>query len=99
MANIKETLTKGLISLKKKKEEKKEVPIAYEESPYPYGTRLSLQKEQLEDLGIDVAKLSVGNEVLIVGKATIDTIRQSDSKNSESKELCLQITDLKIDEE
>lgn len=101
MASMKDALTKGLVSMKRKKEEVKKLsePCESLEDTYPYGTRLNLQKDQIEALGLDLTDLKVGGEMVMVAKVSVESVRMSEGKSSYSRELSLQITDMKLTEE
>ena len=73
---------------------------------YPYNLKLSLQKEDLENLKINTNDFKPDDNVVIVAKSKVfriistindDTmINGNDFKYEDNKELCLQITDMNI---
>lgn len=65
---------------------------------YPWGLRLRLQREQLEALGIDVAKLEVGADVRLQAVCSVVSVSQERSKGQDARQgLDLQVTKLGID--
>lgn len=83
------------------RKEKTEVcsPCAMPQEQYPYGLRLHLDTEQLEQLGVDKLP-AVGTEVTIVAKATVNNVHESTTDGSAGKQayrsVGLQITDLAL---
>lgn len=59
---------------------------------YPYGTSISLDNELCEALELD--DLKVGDEVMIMGKAFVDSKSEYSDKNSSNKSVRLQLTSL-----
>jgi hypothetical protein len=64
---------------------------------YPYNLRIHLDREQLEQLGI-TSLPAVGTEVMLIAKATVNSVHESTTDNGASKSayrsVGLQITDL-----
>jgi len=86
-----------MISLKVKNKEKLKtagVAISKPSEPqYPYGTRLELNEETLEKLGIEDA--DVGDVFEITAKAKVVSASESKYENEKARQnMCLQITDL-----
>ena len=61
---------------------------------YPYGTSINLEKELIDELGIDA--LALGDVVEVRGFAFVDSKSEHSSKEYESKDMRLQLTSLKI---
>ncbi len=66
--------------------------------PYPYGLEISLEKESIEKLGLDIDDFSIGGKVNIMCIAEITSLSQSASKNNENLNVRLQITDMGMGE-
>jgi hypothetical protein len=99
MASLKETLDKGLVSLKMPSfKPKKSEPDCCPEEIYPYGTSIELRKEQITALGLKLEDLAVGQVLTLTGKARLQLMSESENTDSYSQQLTLQITDLKITE-
>lgn len=62
---------------------------------YPYGTRIELQDESLNALGIKELP-EVGSIMMIECKVTVVGARQSASENNTTRTLELQITDMDL---
>lgn len=62
---------------------------------YPYGTRLDLDKEALDKLGITDMP-AVGTKMMLEAKVTVIGSRQSASDKSEHRSIELQITDMEL---
>jgi major coat protein len=79
----------------KPKTEAECAPCSYPREDYPYGLRLHLDTQQLEQLGIDKLP-DVGSEVTIVAKAKVTTVNQGASEHDKKtfRNVGLQITDL-----
>lgn len=92
-------LTSLKISKKEMKDREKEAQIsigAPDGERYPYGTRLDLDDETLDKLGIDKLP-SVGATMMIEAKVTVIGSRQSATKERTNRALELQITDMEIE--
>lgn len=91
-----------LQSMKRTKSEMKSTsgaePVSLNENPYPYGLEITLEKESVEKLGLDINDFSIGGKVDIVCTAEITSLSQSASKNDENLSVRLQITDLNMGE-
>ena len=89
----------GMVSLKRTKAEKKENgggPVPSNIDPdYDYGTRISLNKTSLDKLGIDTLP-KVGEKLHIDAMVEVVSISSNASKDSNSKSVEFQITDMKI---
>lgn len=68
-----------------------------EKSEYPYGLRLSLDKDQLKKLGISVKDYEIGDTVTIEAKAKVESLSSSSGSSGDYETVCLQITDLSLD--
>lgn len=63
---------------------------------YPWGTRLSLDKEAIAKLGIDINKIKVGEKVTASMKMEVFSVRQEEGKEYNSEAIELQITDIDL---
>jgi len=72
-----------------KENTKNGLSVPYNE--YPYGTRINLEKELINRLGLDLKKLNVGDVFTIVASADVIEIRSREASDSESKAIELQI--------
>jgi len=89
--------TPSLISMKMSAEEKKDMAEATFDPPeYPWGLSINLDKEQLEKLSF--APTSVGGEVMITAKASVQSISQHKNEKGDDGHVSLQITDMAIDD-
>jgi len=61
---------------------------------YPYGLEISLEKEGLAKLGLDIDDFIVGGEVEIICHAEITRTSESAGKNNLSASVSIQITDM-----
>jgi hypothetical protein len=61
---------------------------------YPYGTSINLEKNLIEELGVDA--LTLGDVVEVRGYAFVDSKSEHTSKEYESKDIRLQLTSLKV---
>ena len=88
------------ISAKKAKEMNESTLVGREEDRYPYGTRIDLDKDALEKLGIKNLP-AVGTEMMIECKVTVIGVRESASRENTSRSMELQITamDIEADED
>lgn len=70
-------------------------PCSMPREDYPYGLRLHLETDQLEQLGIDKLP-DVGTEVMIVARAKVTSVNQGASEHDKKlfRNVGLQITDL-----
>jgi hypothetical protein len=85
--------------MKLTKSERKEMaePAMAEES-YPWGLRLTLDKETLDKLGIDGLP-AVGTKMLLVARAEVKGVSQHESDDHESRSVDLQITEMGVESE
>jgi|GEM_PF-3891735 len=86
-----------MISMKRKKKKGGDSKVMeMDESPYPYGMEVSLDKESMDKLGIGT--MSVGSEVQFIAKAKVVSVSEHEHEGSEKSEnMSLQITDMDID--
>ena len=87
-----------LHDMKRTKEEKKEYgsestvrPSSPDVEEYPYGLSISLEKESLEKLGLDVDDFNLDSKVDIICLAKVESLHESSSKNNSSSSVSLQI--------
>ena len=87
-----------LVDLKMTKKEKKEsAPTAVSGMPdYPWGTRLSLNDEALEKLGMKTLP-RVGDKVQVTGVGVITSVSQHESEKREDRNVEIQIQQIGID--
>lgn len=64
---------------------------------YPYDTRLSLNKDLLENLGLSPSTFKVGQKVNFAGEAFVKSLRMTEGKDYDSNEVELQITSVGIE--
>lgn len=80
------------------KEEKKEMSVGYDgqPNPYPWGLCMSLEKAEMDKLGIK-ALPNVGTEITFIAKAKVTSVNQSarDGEDEETR-LGLQITAMQL---
>lgn len=86
-----------MISLKiSKKDDKEEMneaePVGSVGNRYPWGTRINLDNDSLDKLGI-VKLPTVGDKIMIEGKCEVISVRQSE----DGKSVELQITDMDLE--
>ena len=88
------------ISAKKAKEKMTPTLVGSDEDRYPYGTRIDLDQDALEKLGIKNLP-AVGTEMMIECKVTVIAVRESASQENTSRSMELQITamDIEADED
>lgn len=79
----------------KPKAEEACAPCSYPREEYPYGLRLHLDTEQLEQLGIEKLP-QVGTVVQIIAQATVTSLNEGASAHDKKtfRNVGLQITDL-----
>ena len=63
-----------------------EVPMEAKES-YPYGLRVSLEKEELTKLGVKLSDFTIGDTVSLFSNATVISMRSSESEGYDSSNL------------
>jgi hypothetical protein len=81
------------ISAREQRKQMEPSSIATDGPRYPYGLAISLDTETLEKL--DVGRLTAGDTVLLVGKATVRSVSTSESEDGgKRRDVSLQITDL-----
>ena len=82
-------------TIKEKKENSTaEVAPSYEGDEYPYGLEISLEKESLAKLGLDIDDFVVGGEVEIICHAEVTRTHESAGKSDTSASVSIQITDM-----
>jgi hypothetical protein len=82
---------------KKSKEEAKvtEGPVGVEER-YPWGLRLTLEKEELAKLGLKPADLAIGSKCAIQCEGEVVGLRESASKEPEREQKSVEIQIVKM---
>jgi hypothetical protein len=90
-----------MISLKlSKKERKNAVTASPEPGPeYPYWSRVNLDSDTLDKLGLDFSKIRVGQAVSLVAKGEVVATLQATEKEERYNDTCItiQMTDLGVD--
>lgn len=85
-----------MISLKitKKQDDENDMPVAVGgiNNRYPYGTRINLDQDSLDKLGI-MKMPTVGDKIMIEGKCEVISVRQGE----DGKSVELQITDMDLE--
>jgi Major coat protein-like len=103
MANMLSTIKQGLTDLKRTKEETKPTPeinCCSSQDEYPYGLCIDLNTDSLDKLGISIDKYNVKDVVNIVAECQVKSLSQSSySSGKDNKNLSLQITKMKIQED
>lgn len=83
------------ISAKEAKKQNEPVAVGNEDR-YPWGTRLDLNKDSLDKLGIKDLP-AVGTKMMIEAKVTVIATRQTAREDDTTRSLELQITDMAIE--
>lgn len=91
-----------LIDMKRKAKEVNkvsEVPMSTRGS-YPYGLKISLEKEDLKKLNLKLSDFNIGDTIDIISNATVTSMRssESDGYNSSNLEFELRKISLKAKE-
>lgn len=80
------------------KRKKEDVPKPMETSEndtyYPYGLQITLEKDALKKLGMDVSDFTIGDTLTISCKVEVTSLRESESESYTEKSVGLQITDM-----
>lgn len=76
-------------------EKKDECGCSITESQYPYGTKLFLDTEMVEGLGLKDCK--TGEVYTVYGYAFIDNISEYSNEKESRKDVCLQLTTLEVE--
>jgi hypothetical protein len=88
----------GMVNMLCKHEEEKPSPATVEstqnETYYPYGLSITLEKYALAKIGMDVSDFTIGDELTITAKVEVTGLRESESESYTEKSVDLQITDL-----
>ena len=51
-------------------------PCGINQDPYPYGLEISLQEEEIDKLGIDVTKVTAGEEIVVKAIASVKEVSE-----------------------
>lgn len=92
-------LTSLKITKKEMQQREKDMQVSIGSSDgerYPYGTRLDLDNDTLEKMGIKTLP-PVGSTMMIEAKVTVIGSRQSATKERTNRSLELQITDMELE--
>ena len=87
-----------LIDMKRKIKEM-EQPVEIKSSSkesYPYGLRVSLEKEELKKLGIKLTDYNVGDKVDLLSNATITSISSNESEGHESNRIGFELREMNL---
>ena len=92
-----------MISMKMtKKEMTEEKPVdammSADQPNYPYGLKIRLEDDDLERLSFVMGKHKVGETGKLEARYVIESMESRKTDQGEEKEVCLQITDLGMDE-
>jgi len=68
--------------------------VAGYEEDYPYGLSISLEKEGLEKLGLDISDFSIGGTVDMVCQAEVTSLSESAGRDGDYSSVSIQITDI-----
>ena len=81
----------------KQKPEREEAPgaIEAEQPQYPYGLSISLEKDQLEKLGITELP-KVGDKMMVHANAIVKTVSAYDTQSGSDQRVELQITEMEL---
>lgn len=86
---------KNLPSMKvTKKAEPMKEPSEYKEPEYPYGLRISLNKDSLAKLKLSTKDFKIKDKVMIMAEAEVCEIRASASEYNDSENVELKITNM-----
>jgi uncharacterized protein YwgA len=88
-----------LVSTKRTEKDlkKSNTPEKYQPDPYPYSTRLCLDKVVMEKLDISPKDFKVGQKVTVEAIATVKSLRMVEGKDYDSNEIELQITQIGVE--
>jgi len=101
MIDIK-ALAKGLVDMKRPKKTEKQMkdscmPCGVSEEAYPWGMRLTFEKDELKKLGIKTTGRKVGEKVTVVAEAEIVEISATQNMRGEDRNrMELQLKKLKV---
>lgn len=85
-----------MINMKQKPErEEKPGEIEMDQPEYPYGLSISLEKEQLEKLGITELP-KVGAKMMLHANAIVKTVSAYDTQSGSDQRVELQITEMEL---
>lgn len=81
----------------KKSADKSAQPGVVTSEEYPYGLRISLEREELDKLKLDISKLKIGEKCAISANGDIQSFSISENKGSpDSRSISIQIKELEI---
>lgn len=86
-----------LVSTKRDPEKRKKTNEICAPEPYPYSTRLSLDKDVLEKLALSPKDFKVGQKVTVQAVATVKSLRIVEGKDYDTNEVELQITEIGVE--
>lgn len=83
---------------KKSKGNMKDTAASLNDEMYPYGLRVSLQRDEIKKLGIDLKNLDVGQKATLMATVEVSEIAEHKSSNMDeySKRVELQITEMNV---
>jgi|SRR3972149_1704872 len=95
-----------LVDLKLPKKTEKEMkagmmPSTMDQDQYPYGTRITLNEEQVAKLGVLFDDAEVGEEVKVIAKGKVESKRANDTvggdgKKKKNRSMEIQITGIHV---
>lgn len=89
--------TKRTAAEKKAQKEKYDKPCSIDGDDYPYDTRLSLNKNILEKLGISPKDYKVDQKVCVQIEASVKSLRTTEGKDYDTNEIELQIEKIGVE--
>lgn len=90
-----------LVSTKRTPKEQKKrdssMKVCGMDDPYPYNTRLSLDKDVLDKLDVSPKDFKVGQKVTVQAVAVVKSLRMVEGKDYDTNEVELQIQEIGIE--
>ena len=94
MSDTKSKMLKSLVDLRRSKKERTAIESS-ESEPYPYGTRINFDQEEVAKLGIE--SLKAGQQVDLVATGTVTSVNVREEENGKkSHDISIQIKKAKI---
>lgn len=84
-------LTDMKFSKSEAKEHNKPMEVSSSKREYPYGLSITLEKESLKKLKLNLVDFNIGDTVMVVAQTKVTSISQSNDYDSEDKTISLQI--------
>lgn len=89
-----------MVSTKRTKGDMKKSSLVnshYEPDPYPYSTRICLDKHVMDKLGVSPKDFKVGQVVTLEAICTVKSLRMVEGKDYDTNEIELQMTSVGIE--